>query len=63
MAFWDDLTLLWSLSTMDEEQIWQHLYTPGHSLGLLGNLANVSSAFTLVTWMYIQVTEKTSTTT
>lgn len=48
---------------MDEEQIWQHLYTPGHSLGLLGNLANVSSAFTLVTWMYIQVTEKTSTTT
>lgn len=49
---------------MDEEQIrelrdsenWQHLYTLRHSLGLLGSLANVSSAFTLVTWMYIQVT-------
>lgn len=35
MAFGDDLTLLWSLSTMDEEQIrelrdsknWQPLYT------------------------------------
>lgn len=34
LDFWDDLTLLWSLSTMDEEQIrelgdnenWQYLY-------------------------------------
>lgn len=51
------------ISELRDSENWQHLYTLLHSLltgwppelWLQDSLANVSSAFTLVTWMHTHV--------
>lgn len=53
------------ISELRDSENWQHLYTLLHSLltgwppelWLQDSLANVSCAFTLVTWMHTHVTE------